>query len=311
MANRRLSGLFGAGGDERTNKPSRRSTEPPSRWGIPLIFLAAILALWLGFRLVPDLGALLDDVPLLSPSATSEPKLQIRSVASPAPSPPPAATADGNQAPQPSPTPRTVVPNLIQLSEERAVSLLQQHRLAFEIEEVFNDDVAPGLVVSQFPEANAEVDEGYIVRIRLSKGPENPTMPDVLGVTVDNAREQLSLLGVIIEEVEQGSNSIPAGVVMAQEPPAGTQVVVGSTVRLTVSAGVDRFQVPDVRDKQFAIALEDLSAIGLRGELGISLTNDSGTCGTVASQSPAPGLPLPENSVVTLNIRGAPGCTPP
>ena len=303
--------MFGAGGSGRTNRPHRRSPEPSSRWGIPLIFLAAIFALWLGFRLMPDLGALVEDVPLLSPAATSEPKLPPRPVAT---TPPSVPTASSGQGAQPSPTPRVALPDLTQLSEERAVALLEQYRLAAEIEEVFAEDVAPGLVVSQSPPANTEVDEGFIVTIRISKGPENPTMPDVVGTTADSAREKLQPLGVDVEMIEQGSATIPAGKVIAQEPTAGSRIEVGSAVRLTVSAGVDRLQVPDVRDKQFAIAQHELAAIGLRGVVDIELTTDRGTCGTVASQNPEPGLPIPQNSEVRLIIRGGSGdsgCTPP
>ena len=297
--------MVGSGGSRKTGRPGRRSPEPASRWGIPLIFIAAIVALWLGFRFVPDLGALLDDVPLLSPSATSEPRLPIRSVTNSTPTP------SRGQVAQPSPTPRTAVPNLIQLSEERAVALLEQYGLAAETEEIFDESVAPGRVVSQSPAANAEVDEGFVVTVRISKGPENPIMPDVVGITVENAREQLQLLGATVEEVEQGSDTTPAGMVLAQEPTGGTPVESGSTVRLIVSKGIDRVSVPDVRDKQFAIAQEDLNASGFRGKPGITLTDDSGTCGTVASQNPPPGFPAEQNAEVTLNIRGTPGCTPP
>ena len=311
MAKRRVLDLLGTGKSEKTNRQGRQSSEPPSRWGIPLIFLVAIFALWLGFRLVPDLGALVEDVPLLSPSATSEPKLPIRSVANATPTPAAAPTASSGQGPRPSPTPRIALPDLTQLSEERAVALLEQYRLAAEIEEVFAEDVAPGRVVSQSPAANTEVDEGFTVTVRISKGPENPTMPQVVGATVDSAREELQPLGVEVEMVEQGSATIPAGIVIAQEPPAGTQVETGSTVHLIVSAGVDRLQVPDVRGKQFAIAQQELAAIGLRGVVGVELTNDTGTCGTVASQSLEPGIPVEQNTEVTLNIRGGSGCTPP
>ena len=297
--------MVGSGGSRKTGRPGRRSPEPASRWGIPLIFIAAIVALWLGFRFAPDLGALLDDVPLLSLSATSEPRLPIRSVANSTPTP------SRGQVAQPSPTPRTAVPNLTQLSEERAVALLEQYGLAAETEEIFDESVAPGLVVSQSPEANAVVDEGFVVTVRISKGPENPIMPDVVDITVDNAREQLQLLGVKVEEVKQGSDTAPAGRVLAQEPPGGTPIESGSTVRLIVSKGIDRVSVPDVRDKQFAIAQEYLNASGLRGKPGITLDSDSGTCGTVASQYPEPGFPAEQNTEVTLNIRGSPGCTPP
>ena len=308
MADRRMSDSFGAGGSGKSDRPGGRSPEPASRWGIPLIFLAVIFALWLGFRLVPDTQGLLGDIPFFSPRAT--PTLTIGPVSKVTPTPanvPPTSSGQGAQA---SPAPRSAVPDLTQLSEERAVALLGQHRLTANIVQVFNENVAPGRVVSQLPERNTEVDAGTAVTIRISKGPENPTMPDVVGITVDNAREQLVLLSVTVNVDEQGSDTVDAGIVLAQEPPAGTQVESGSTVRLIVSNGVDRVTVPDVRGKLFAIAAQELIDNGLRGLLGIALTDDPGTCGTVASQNPLPGSEFERNYVVTLTIRSVPGCKP-
>lgn len=307
MNDRRMLGPRRAGVSGKTEKPGGQSPEPASRWGIPLVFIAALVALWLGFRLVPDLGALFDDLPPFASSAT--PTLTIGSVtksATPVTSP---QTGANGQTPQASPTPRTAVPDLLQLSEERAVALLEQYGLTANVVPVFDENVAPGRVVAQFPERNAEVDEGSLVTVRVSQGPENPAMPDVVGSTVDNAREKLVLLGVEVEEVEQGSNTVPAGEVMGQEPAAGTEVEAGNTVRLIVSIGVDRVIVPDVRGKLFAIAQHELSGRGLRGELDIKLTNDSGPCGTVASQSRLPGTEVERDTVIKLNTSDEPGCT--
>ncbi len=307
MADRRMSDSLGAGGTGKSDRPGGRSPEPASRWGIPLIFLAVIFALWLGFRLVPDTQGLLGDVPFFSPRTT--PTLQIGAVSKVTPTPASVPATSSGQGAQASPAPRSAVPDLTQLSEERAVALLEQHRLTANIVPVFNDSVVPGRVVSQLPERNTEVDEGTAVTIRISKGPENPTMPDVVGITVDNAREQLVLLSVTVVDEQIGS-AVDAGIVLAQEPPAGTQVESGSTVHLIVSNGVDRVTVPDVRGKQFAIAAQELGVIGLRGLLGIALTDDPGTCGTVASQNPLPGIEVERNYVVTLTIRSVPGCKP-
>ena len=309
MADRRMSDSLGAGGTGKSDRPGGRSPEPASRWGIPLIFLAIIFALWLGFRLVPDTQGLLGDIPFFSPRAT--PTLTIGAVSKVTPTPASVPPTTGGQGAQASPAPRSAVPDLTQLSEERAVALLGQHRLTANIVQVFNENVAPGRVVSQLPERNTEVDAGTAVTIRISKGPENPTMPDVVGITVDNAREQLVLLSVTVNVDEQGSDTVAAGIVLAQEPPAGTQVESGSTVRLIVSNGVDRVTVPDVREKQFAIAAQELNDNGLVGQPGITLTDDTGTCGTIASQNPEPGIEVERNYVVTLNIRGEPGCKSP
>ena len=308
MTERDGAGFTRPGHSGQPRKGGGKPPEPASRWGIPLIFLAVIAALWLGFRMVPDLSEFLVDVPILSPSATSEPKVSIPAVADASPTPAPAPTAAG-QAPQASPTPRTTMPNLIQSSEERAIALLEQHELAAAVEQVYSDSVAPGRVVSQSPEPNTEVPAGQTVIIRISQGPEFPTMPDVVGTAVDNARQQLELLDVAVEEVEQGSDTVAAGRVLAQEPAAGVAVEPGTTVRLTVSAGVDRVVVPDVRGRQLAIAQQELATLGLRGTLGITLTEDTGTCGTVASQSQPPGVQVDRNTEVSLNVRGSPGCT--
>lgn len=309
MADREVPRSWGAAGSGQSTKPGRETPEPPSRWGIPLIFLAAIVALWLGFRMVPDLGGLVEGVPIFSSPAPDEPRLPIRSVTDATPTPSSTPTSANGQDPQTTPTSRTAVPDLLQLSEERAIALLEQHRLTADIVEVFNDSVAPGRVVGQFPERNTEVDEGSTVTIRLSKGPEDPIMPDVVTKTVVNAREQLQLLGVEVEEELRGSDTVAAGEVMAQEPPAGTQVEAGSTVRLIVSKGVERFQVPDVRGKLLAIAQQELAKIGLRGVVGVTLKEDTGLCGTVASQSPQPGAEVTREFDVKLNIRAKPGCT--
>jgi serine/threonine-protein kinase len=202
------------------------------------------------------------------------------------------------------------VPNLIQSTEDRAVALLELYRLAVEIEPVFSEDVEPGRVVSQSPAPDAEVEEGHTVVIRVSKGPEDAIMPDLVNITVDNAREQLQLLDVTVEETEQGSEAVPAGFVIAQDPPAGTEVEAGSTVRLTVSKGIERVAVPDVSGEFLALAIQQLSTVGLRGMVGITLDKDPGTCGTVASQNPQPGEPAETGATVTLNVRGLPGCTP-
>ena len=307
MANRGIPGSWGAGNPVNTGKPGGRSPEPASRWGIPLIFLAVILALWLGFRLKPDMRAFLGDVPLVFTSATPTLTIGAVSKATPALSTP--ATGAAGQTPPAAATPRVIVPTLLQSTEERAVALLEQSRLTAEVEQAFNDSVAPGLVVSQSPAANSEVNEGTVVTIRISKGPENPVMPEVVGITVDNARAQLELLGVDVEEIEQWSETVAAGIVMGQEPPPETLVESGSTVRLIVSKGVDRVQVPDVRNQLFAFAQQNLAASGLRGIEGIKLTNDTGACGTVASQDPQPGIEVERNHEVKLNIRGGSGCT--
>jgi serine/threonine-protein kinase len=60
-------------------------------------------------------------------------------------------------------------------------------------------------------------------------------VPDVVGLEPDRARSVLERAGFAVDVVEQVfSNPAKHGVVVAQDPPARTEAVEGSTVTITV-----------------------------------------------------------------------------
>ncbi len=63
------------------------------------------------------------------------------------------------------------------------------------------------------------------------------TVPDVSGMTTEQAQSALAVLGLTHSEAEENSDTVPAGQVIRQEPPAGTSVEVGAQVSLVVSSG--------------------------------------------------------------------------
>ncbi len=75
------------------------------------------------------------------------------------------------------------------------------------------------------PPPSAEVPEGSI------------RVPDVTAMPLTEAEKKLKPTGLDMEKVEKKSTVFAPGVVMAEEPPAGTMVTAGSTVFLTVSKG--------------------------------------------------------------------------
>ena len=93
-----------------------------------------------------------------------------------------------------------------------------------------------------------------------------PEVPELEGRVLDDARPRLEPLSVQIRTVEEFS-SRPEGVVLEQEPPAGTTIIAGETVILTVSIGpepslLDRLG-EDVWD-----AFDDLGGLELPDDLG-------------------------------------------
>jgi len=85
-----------------------------------------------------------------------------------------------------------------------------------------------------------------VVRMAVS-GPSDP-VPDLIGLSVDEAEEQLAELGMRgqIENERLGVDEILADHVARQDPPAGTPVKRIRTVRLMLSTGPRDLRVPSL-----------------------------------------------------------------
>ena len=62
-------------------------------------------------------------------------------------------------------------------------------------------------------------------------------VPDVAGLSVDDATARLAELGLAADVVSEASNTVPAGTALRSDPGAGSVVVVGDTVQVVASGG--------------------------------------------------------------------------
>ncbi len=127
-----------------------------------------------------------------------------------------------------------------------------------------SDTVPEGRIVRQQPEPGASVAPGTTVSVTVSLGPEFVTVPRVVEWTYDEAEQTLERLGLDVEKREEFALQTPAGVVMRQDPPAGTRVAPGTKVTLVVSRGLPKVQVPNVVGLRLADAMRKLEEAGLR-----------------------------------------------
>ena len=93
-----------------------------------------------------------------------------------------------------------------------------------------SDDVEAGLVISTNPSAGTEVAPGTSVEMVVSSGPGEVIVPDLIGMTADEATAAAEAAGLTISVVEDPDNPDPEGVVVKQDPAAGTTVEGGSEV---------------------------------------------------------------------------------
>jgi serine/threonine-protein kinase len=144
----------------------------------------------------------------------------------------------------------------------------------------------------------------------VSKGSELVRLPYLMGVTVRQAALSLSDLGLVPGDVEWAyADSLPADVVLATQPAAGSLVPKGSHVQLLVNQGGDRdtLAMPDLVGTRLSDATGLLQELGL--ELGVVIRQYVTDLlpGTVLEQSEPPGAGVRRGEVIDLVVAAREG----
>lgn len=193
---------------------------------------------------------------------------------------------------------------VVGLSEEEAVSALESAGILYTIERNYSDVFAKGTVMSQsIIEGNA-IQEGERVTIEISEGQEEEEIPDVVGKTIEEARDLLERAGFKVEEDDEYDDTVQKDYVISQTPNGETKAAKGSTVKIVVSRGaeVKVSVVPDLKKKTITEAESELSKVNLKLGNVTQEYNDSIKEGQVISQSIAAGTEVKESTAVDITI---------
>ena len=111
-----------------------------------------------------------------------------------------------------------------------------------------SDSVAEGVVISTDVSAGAQIDKGSKVTLTASAGTQGVEVPNVVGLTFDEANTQLVSKGFLVNKTEDYSDTIEAGRVIAQTPADGNKAPKGSVITVTVSLGKEdtKIRVPNL-----------------------------------------------------------------
>ncbi|HWQ58384.1 MAG TPA: protein kinase [Clostridia bacterium] len=158
-----------------------------------------------------------------------------------------------------------------------------------------------GLFTAMFFIARAIRDEGE------AAGSEY-IIPTLTGKALDKAKELAELRGftVVVDEDKPFSNDYEAGVVMEQEPLAGTHGKAGDEILVTVSGGSDSVEVP----KLVGVTIQD--ALALITDLDLTLgtpnyVNSEQPEGQIVKQFPEAGTDTFRGDAVDIWVSGSPG----
>ena len=126
-------------------------------------------------------------------------------------------------------------------SQADAIALLKELNLKYKSEDVADDEVEVGRIVSTDPPAGTTVDSGSIVTLYVSKGPakKKVKVPEGLkGQLVYNATAAIEDAGLKVGSVTYDDNSKEGkDIVISVSPNPGSEVSEGATVDLIVSSG--------------------------------------------------------------------------
>ena len=130
---------------------------------------------------------------------------------------------------------------------------------------------------------------------------EQVEMIEVVGKNIDDVKVALLNIGLTPEIEYQESTQYDQGIVMSASVDAGTTVDEGSNIILTVSAGSEGVEVPDVKGMSEA---EGVAALSQKGFI-VNKTEGHDEYikeGNIITQSPEAGSKAPSGTTITIRI---------
>jgi beta-lactam-binding protein with PASTA domain len=196
------------------------------------------------------------------------------------------------------------VPDVRGRAVAEATAALAEVGLAIRIDPIRRADaqVPVDHVLSQDPEPGSVLRRQRGVRVRVSDGQRDPSVPAVVGQSELAADGVLQREGVNVDvRSEIRSLTYPAGTVVAQDPPANNR---GPAVMLLVNRGeaAPTFVMPDVIGTVGARTAEVLRRRNFRVAITAEVQYPGIPPGVVVDQSPRAGFQVSPNDTIALQI---------
>jgi serine/threonine-protein kinase len=158
-------------------------------------------------------------------------------------------------------------------------------------------------VYRQAPVAGERKPKGSDVHIWVSTGLPKAEVPSLVGRSSTDAVAALTRLR-LKPDLHDVPSAKPSGEVTAQDPPAGTKLTLGESVRVNVSKGPQPIAVPSVAGQPIAQATSVLRAAGF--QVSPTFVDDNEPKNTVIAQNPSGGASAGRNSIVEITVSNGP-----
>ncbi|SOD58735.1 serine/threonine protein kinase [Streptomyces zhaozhouensis] len=197
-------------------------------------------------------------------------------------------------------------PGVYDLPRAEAEQRVRDAGLGVRVVERFSENVEPDHVITTDPERGERVRNNATVTLFVSRGPEVSGVPDLRGVPLEEAREQLADAGLVVgDEARRFSDEVPRGAVISSDPEPGAELRPDSPVDLVVSRGRE-LSVPNVVGEAEGTAIQRLAEAGFEVEVVPERVHSEEEAGTIAEQTPAAGESWAEGETVELSVSKGP-----
>ncbi|MFG2814554.1 Stk1 family PASTA domain-containing Ser/Thr kinase [Streptomyces sp. NPDC048410] len=158
-------------------------------------------------------------------------------------------------------------------------------------------------ICTQDPAAGSDVKKKDTVNVVVSTGAPKVTIPSVIGLPFDEAREKLEGddYQLTVKKETRVSSDTPDNVV-DQDPTGGNQVQKGSKITLTVAKAEEKVTIPNVAGKSCDEAKADLQNAGLVPTCTDQPVADPAQNGKVQGTNPEIGRQVKKGTPVSINV---------
>lgn len=198
-----------------------------------------------------------------------------------------------------------IVPNVIGKSLGTGQVTLNDKNLKYEIiKRQFDLKLPKGTIVRQIPSPGRQIKENRIVYLTVSEGIEEIKTPDLINLTVRQARVELINSGLNVGKItEIYSDVTEAGLVVSQSPSKNISLNYNDPVNITVSMGSkNQLLLPEFKFMTLEDVEERLEELGLKVGSIIHIEDETYQNGTVLGQFPLSGEVVLKNSYIDLEV---------
>lgn len=207
---------------------------------------------------------------------------------------------------------QVAVPDLSNSSSEQARQTLQDLGFSVAMQEKPDGKINTGNVIATQPLGGSRTDEGSTVTVQVSTGPQQVPVPDLTGLSEEQAASQLDDKGLKLnpEAAREPSRPEDKDKVINQEPSPGTEMDAGGRIDVAIGAGPEQIRVPDVVGQQIDVAEPNL-ADSAGFQIEVRRVPSAQPRGQVLGTTPRGGSMADRGSSITVQVSDSDRVTMP